>query len=173
MTQETDRDSRGQAFVAFILKRCEQNRGEAARLRRADNPSTEYQSWETLAAFNVDIDKPWQRLPFAAVAAALSRAKIDQNGHSGIGQALAGCYEDGNASDQAKAKLRRVLACDSVEEVCRILRPVLSLIASRGHHVLDYARLLDQLLKFHWDPQIIKARWAQDFYRRDATGGAS
>ncbi|MEJ1388723.1 MAG: type I-E CRISPR-associated protein Cse2/CasB [Candidatus Sedimenticola sp. (ex Thyasira tokunagai)] len=166
MKQEQNSDSHGRAFVTFILTRCQQDRGEAARLRRADNPATEYQSWETLAAFHIDIDKPWLRLPFTTVAAALARAKVEQNGSSGIGQALAGCYEKGNDSDQAKARLRRLLACDSVEEVCRILRPVLSLIDSRDHHSLDYARLLDQLLKFRWDAQTIKARWAQDFYRR-------
>jgi len=168
MSGELQDKSRGEAFVSFILKRCQQDKGEAARLRRADNPATEYQAWETLAAFHIDIDKPGLRLPFTTVAAALARAKVEDNGNSGIGAALAGCYDEGNASDQAKSRLRRLLACDSVEEVCRILRPVLSLIVSRGRHHLDYALLLDQLLKFHWNAEVIKARWAQDFYRRVA-----
>ena len=85
----------------------------------------------------------------------------------GIGRAIAKCYDDGNQSDQAKAKLRRLLACDSVEEACRILRPLFSLIASRGNSSLNYARLLEQLLKFHWESERIKSQWAQEFYKYD------
>ncbi len=173
MTDESRRRSRGEGFVAFVLKRCQQDKGEAARLRRADNPATEYQSWEILSAFGVDLEKPWERLPFACIAASLARSKRELDGDCGIGRALAGCYEDGNESDQARARLRRLLACDSVEEACRILRPLLSLIESRGRYPLSHARLLDELLRFHWDDQSIKARWAQDFYRRTVEGQPS
>ena len=166
MTEKSKHRSRGEGFVAFILNRCQRDKGEAARLRRADNPATEYQSWETLAAFGIDLEKPWERLPFACIAASLARGKMEQDGSHGIGQALAGCYEDGNQSDQARARLRRLLACDSVEEACRILRSLLSLTASRGRYPLNHARLLNDLLRFHWRSQEIKAHWAQDFYRR-------
>lgn len=166
MTEASRCQSRGEGFVAFALKRCQQDKGEAARLRRADNPATEHQSWETLSAFGVDLEKPWERLPFACIAASLARSKRELDGDCGIGRALSGCYEEGNESDQARARLRRLLACDSVEEACRILRPLLNLIDSRGRYPLNHARLLDELLRFHWNEQNIKARWAQNFYRR-------
>ncbi|MBV5304897.1 MAG: type I-E CRISPR-associated protein Cse2/CasB [Chlorobium sp.] len=156
---------RSLAFVLFIIERIKQNKGVVAALRRADNPATEYQCWEYLAAFHIDLEKPWVRLPFATVAAAVAKAKIEHNGSIGIGNAIARCYEDGSQSDQAKAKLRRLLACDSIEEVCRILRPLFSLIDARGGAVVDYARLLEQLLKFYWDSQRVKTEWAQEFYR--------
>ena len=79
---------------------------------------------------------------------------------------MAACYSDGAKSDQAKAKLRRVLACDDVPELCRILRPVLALIDSRVPQPLDYIRLLQQLHRFAWDAQKIKSQWAQEFYGR-------
>jgi len=163
MSDALQKESRGQAFTRFIIERIKDN-GIAAALRRADNPATEYQSWETLAAFNVDLDKPYQRLPFVTIAAAIAKIKLENNGTIGIGQAIAICYEDGKESDQAKAKLRRLLACDTVEEICQILRTLLSLIASKGNATLNFARLLDELLKFYWDSQTIKSRWAQDFY---------
>ena len=159
--------SRSQAFVEYIIDRIAKNKGVAAALKRADNPATEYQSWEYLAAFNIDLEKPWERLPFATVAAAIAKEKSAHNGSEGIGRAIAKCYDDGNQSDQAKAKLRRLLACDSVEEACRILRPLFSLIASRGNSSLNYARLLEQLLKFHWESERIKSQWAQEFYKYD------
>lgn len=166
------RASREDNFVASVIARCRDDKGLAARLRRADNPATEYQSWEFLAAWKIDLEREGERLPFATVAAAIARSKAETNGSLSLGRAIAQCYDDGNQGDQAKARLRRLLACDDLGELCRVLRPVLTLIESRVAQPLDYARLLTQLLAFGRaarsdDPQWlqrIKARWAQEFY---------
>lgn len=160
---KTLKKRREQSFVEFVLARMEKDNAFGAALRRADNPATEYQSWEYLSAW-CDIDKDWDRQPFAAVAAAIARAKPASDGFLGIGKAIAACYEDGNRSDSAKSKLRRLLGCDSVKEVCVILRPLLSLIASRGVR-LGYGQLLNELVYFG-DGEKIKAKWAVDFYGR-------
>lgn len=177
--QAQDEQNREASFVNGIIKRCRDDKGLAARLRRADNPATEYQSWEALAAWNVDLERDDQRLSFAIVAAAIARAKAEADGSLGLGRAIAACYDDGNQSDQAKARLRRLLACDDLPELCRILRPLLSLIASRVAQPLDYTRLLRQLRQFGmalrkgddvWK-QNIKAQWAQEFYGHKAEAG--
>ena len=162
--------NKSQAFVDYIINRCQSNNGLRAALKRADNPATEYQSWEVLAGFQINLEFENQRLPYATLGAAIARAKIEKNGTVKIGQAIARCYEDGKDSDQAKARLRRLLACDSVPEACRILRPLLSLIEAKSAITLDYASLLNDLLWFdHEKSDIrIKARWAQDFYGRRA-----
>ena len=167
MSERQNKETVGQAFVPFIIDRMK-DKGIAAALRRADNPATEYQSWETLAAFKIDLDNPYKRLPFTTVAAAMAKAKIEHNGTLGIGQAIARCYENGNDNDQAKAKLRRLLACDSVIEACRILRALLSLIESKSNGTLDFARLLDELLWFQGNSQTVKSRWAQNFFAQRA-----
>lgn len=153
-------------FVETTIIRCKEDKGLAARLRRADNPATEYQSWEMLASMGVDLEKENQRLPFVTVAAAIARTKVEHNGKTFLGRALAACYEDGRESSQAKARLRRLLACDSLAEVCRIFRPLLSLIESKSGQSLDYIRLLKQLRRFSFeDARLqIKAQWAQEFY---------
>ena len=124
-----------------------------------------------LAAFQIALDNTSQRLPYATIASAIAKAEVKHNGNAGIGAAIANCYdqnkENGNQSEQAKAKLRRLLACHSVQEVCRILRPLFSLIGSRSQVTLDYVQLLKDLLYFNDNNrQRIKARWAQDFYGR-------
>lgn len=168
--------SREASFVVGAIARCQADKGLAARLRRADNPATEYQSWEFLATWHVDLERDDQRLPYATIAAAIARAKPEANGRLTFGQAIASCYEDGDQSDQAKARLRRVLACDELPELCRVLRPALTLIESRVTRTLDYERLLKQLRQFGsatrsgddaWQ-QRIKAQWAQEFYARKA-----
>lgn len=163
---------RDDRFVSGVIQQCQQDKGLAARLRRADNPATEYQSWELLAAYGIDLEKDYQRLPFVTVAAAIAKAKVERNGRLGLGRALAACYEDGRDSDQAKARLRRLLACDDLPELCRILRPLFSLIDSKGSQALDYTRLLGQLRRFAFNTQQVRAQWAQDFYGQSATTDA-
>jgi CRISPR system Cascade subunit CasB len=87
---------RTQHFVEYIIQQVQSNKGKAAALRRADNPNTEYQSWEVLAGFGVQLDSENQRLPFATIAADIARVKPLTNGNMTIGQAIARCYEDGN-----------------------------------------------------------------------------
>ncbi len=159
METETLNKSREQCFIEYVLKRMEKDNAFSAAFRRADNPDTEYQSWEYLANW-CDLDKEWERRPLAIIAAAIARAKPDKDGSLGIGKAIAACYEDGNKSDSAKSKLRRLLACDSVQEVCVILRPLLRLISSKGVR-LCYGKLLNELLYFG---EKTKEWWAIDFY---------
>ncbi|MCB0337161.1 MAG: type I-E CRISPR-associated protein Cse2/CasB [Bdellovibrionales bacterium] len=164
MKQDLKYESRGQDFIRFVLIRLKDNKSVAAALRRADNASTEDQSWEYMAAFGVDLEKSSDRASFGLIAAAIAKAKISDDGAYGIGQAIAGCYKEGNRSDQAKAKLRRLLACDTTDEACAVLRPLLQLINAKSVRSLKFSRLLDDLLKFQWDSSKIKARWASDFY---------
>lgn len=153
-----------QRFVDAVIERCNKDKGVAARLRRADNPATEYQSWEVLGALGVDLEKDYQRLPFVTVAAAIAKSKAERNGNLTLGRAIAACYEDGNQSNQAKTRLRRLLACDELTEACRILRPILTLIDSKVGQPLDFSRLLKQLRNFSFNGQRVKAQWAQEFY---------
>ncbi len=171
-TKQPDRPEQYINWLIGKIKGKQADKGLAARLRRADNPATEYQSWEVLAGFGIDLSRDWERLPYAAISAALARSDQQVSGQISLGQALAACYPDGADSEPAKARLRRLLACRSVEELCRVLRPMLSLIDSKGGAPLDYAALLRQTLRFgHGDEaaQQIKAQWAQDFYRRQQT----
>ena len=159
------REDRCQAFISHVIKRMENDRAMGARLRRADNPATEYQSWEYLVPFDVNLEHERERKAFATVAAALARAKPKGDGTLGIGRALASAHDGGKDSDQAKTRLRRLLACASSEEACDILRPLLRLIVSRGK-TLCYAQLLRDLLYFS---ERTRAGWAQDFFNSAAS----
>lgn len=161
MEQENAVRGRGSAFIDAILPRLTTDPGFGASLKRADNPATEYQAWEHLVRYGCDIEKPWERAAYATVAAAAAGAKIERDGTLDIAKSLARCFEDGNAADPARAKMRRLLACDDTEEVCLIARPILALIASRGAS-LSYGRFLDELLHFG---ERVKLSWAHSFYR--------
>ena len=164
VTSENNK-SRDQRFVETVIDRCQKDKGLAARLRRADNLATEYQSWEFLGRFGVDLEKDHERLPFVTVAAAIAKSKSDHNGHLGIGQAILACYDHDRGNAQAEARLRRLLACSELTEVCRVLRPTLALIKSKAGSPLDYIRLLRQLRFFGFESgHKTKIQWAQEFY---------
>jgi CRISPR system Cascade subunit CasB len=157
--------SREQRFVETVIERCKSDKGLAARLRRADNPATEYQSWELLGSLGIDLENPYERLPFVTISSAIAKSKAESNGAMTLGRAIAACYDDGRESHQAKARLRRLLACTELAEVCRILRPVLTLINSKVGQPLDFVRLLRQLRFFTYESgQRTKTQWAQEFY---------
>jgi CRISPR system Cascade subunit CasB len=160
----SDYHERNERFVNGVIRQCQQDKGLAARLRRGDNPATEYQSWELLAAYGIDLEHDYKRLPFVTIAAAMAKSKAERNGSLTLGRAIAACYEDGRESSQAKARLRRLLACSDLTEVSRILRSLFSLIDSKAGQPLDFIRLLGQLLRFPFNDQQVKAQWAQEFY---------
>jgi len=161
-TTTDDKKTRGRSFVDFVLGRMAQSPGFGAALRRADNPATEYQAWEHLAPW-CHLENDHERLPLATVAAALARAQPSRDGSLPLGAAIARCYDDGNQSDAARARLRRLVACTTVQEACLVLRPILSLVASKGVG-LDYGALVDELLWFR--PEETRLRWADQFYGR-------
>ena len=164
-TEQSDKKkSSEERFVYTVIERCQNDKGLAARLRRADNPATEYQSWELLGSLShlgVDLEQEYKRLPYVTVAAAIAKSKAERNGPLTLGKAILACYDNDRDSDQAKARLRRLLACDELAEVCRILRPVLTLIDSKVGQPLDFVRLLKQLKYFG---HRTKTQWAQEFY---------
>jgi CRISPR system Cascade subunit CasB len=172
---QKDKKLRAEAFVDDVIKRLKKHdTAFGAALRRADNPATERQSWEYLCRW-CDITKKWECKPYALIGAALAKAKPEVNGHLGIGRAIARCYPDekefnDNKQSAATIKLRRLLACDTTEEACVILRSLLSLIEARrlSHNIqLDYADLLKDLLHSNeWFNNRVKAKWAMDFYRK-------
>jgi CRISPR system Cascade subunit CasB len=173
--------NKAEAFVDFVISRLNApnaNSAFGATLRRADNPQTEYQSWEYLTKW-CDITNAREQKAYTTIAAALARAKPQSNGKNGIGRALALCYSDeghynGSEKDAAISKMRRLLACESSMEACAILRPLLNLIASKSANAnLDYALLLKQVLYSDAGfTEWVKPRWAQDFYHTDTEGRA-
>ncbi len=165
MSQHDTKNDKCVKFVQHVIERIQNDTGFRAALTRADNPATEYQSWEHLVRW-CDIDKSWERIPYTTIAAGIARAKPRIDGNLRIGTAIAGIYDKGSENEAAKGKLRRLLACTSNEEACKMLRSILPLIHSKGVK-LSYAQLLRDLLYFR---DKVSREWAISFYRRREEG---
>lgn len=156
--------SRQMRFVQAIISEGEKNKGLVAKLKRAHNPNTEYQSWDFLARFGIDLEKEYERAPYAFVASMLANERELGNGSLSLGKAIRSCYE-GDASDKGpgSARIRRLLACKTVKEACQVLRPIVRLIQSKNYKI-NFVELLEQLSYFNLDSQRIKVKWAQAFF---------
>lgn len=167
-------------FIDWILDNSQKDNGFSAKMRRADNPDQEYYALGILCGFDIDIEKESERLPYSVVGAALCRAQVESDGSLGLGEALRICEslkasESGEKnSDIDSPRLRRLLSCNSIQELCRSLRPVFSLIASRNIS-LCYSKLLEDICRFQYDNarQNIKLRWTREFFRRSTDESAT
>jgi CRISPR system Cascade subunit CasB len=166
-------------FVKMVIHKLKQENLDTAfraALRQADNPFTKSKSWEYISYYcNIDNNKEWKAFTLIGAAIARLKDKLETDGDLGIGQALLLYYSrkgrdnrDDNGIDKAaKARFQRLLACQSTEEACEILRPMLNLINSGGTIPVNYTALLRELL---YDDDTfndkIKTRWAKNFYRK-------
>ena len=146
-------ETRGQAFVRYVIDRCSKDKGAAAAMRRADNPAMQHQSWNILIDFHV-------------IGAAVIQAKANRNGDTPLTRALSLAYS--GTEGQGASRLRRLLACSTAEECCTCLRPLFRLVSGKTSAAIDYAQLLDDLLAFPYRSEKIKAKWATSFYQREA-----
>lgn len=162
-------------FVEFVLQRIHKgkDRGFGAKLRKADNEATEYQSWEILAQW-IDLEKEKDRKAYGLIGASLARTKIPSDGKASLGKALQlASLKNADVSDIKKSsaalRLRRLLACKDRLELIEILRPILRYLESKEIAVC-HAQLLDDILWFEHDSsrERIRARWAQDFFGKGA-----
>lgn len=155
-------------FVGAVISKCETDTGTAAKLRRAIRSSQEHQAWDFLAKFGIDLEDDYARIQALTVAGAIARSRTMRgakvNGSMKLGKALAESFDDGVNSKGAIARLRRLVACDTLAEVSTSLRYLLPLIDSRCDQRLDYVRLMHQLRYFPSNPQRIKRQWAMEFY---------
>lgn len=153
-------------LISVILSRCLQDSAFRAALKKADNPDTEYQSWEYLASYGVNLEFAERRCPYTTVFSAAARSGRSNDGHLKFGIALLRAYENDRESVPAKSRLRRVLSCNTTEELCLIMRPVLKFIASKEIPI-SYGLLLRDLKYFGVHPDKTKASWAQQFFGMD------
>lgn len=171
MSESEHKKTRGQAFVQWAVTKCMEDPATAAAMRKAASVNQEFRCWPFLVAFGVDINKPWERLPYVLIGSSIALTKVQTNGEMPFMAALAKIYDNGQDKSTDKqgpgeARLRRVLSCDSVEECCRVLRPVVGLVLSQSSLPVDLAGLLDDLLHFNFMQRDVKASWATDYYRK-------
>ncbi len=111
-------ESPAKRFVGYVIERIAKDNGFAARLKRADNPATEYQSWEIPAGFGIDTEKSGNACRTASLAPRWQRRNRPAMAQSLWGPPLPVVIP------KAISLNRRKLACDGCWPVLRPRRSV-------------------------------------------------
>lgn len=163
MTEEAQKPN-PYAFVNSVISRIKNDdTAFRAAMTRADNPQIEYQAWRYLIELGkVDLKIEWQRRAYALVGAAIARERPPKDGSQSLGEALKMCcIKPGKVDDSVDSRFRRILACDSREELITVLRQIIRYVQNNEKVSLKYGKLLSDILFFRDD---IKRKWAEDFY---------
>lgn len=169
MSQESKCNPAG--FVEYVISRAKNKSDTAfqAIMRRADNPNQCSAAWEFLVPF-CDLGNDHQRLCFSLVGAAIAREKPENDGSQNLGTALRRiCQGQEDAVERESRRLRRLLACDSAQELVPVLRPVVQYIQSMGGASICYQELLTDMI--YWSEKT-KIKWTGDFYRKNSASEA-
>lgn len=153
-------------FIIYAIERSKKDSAFRTALKKADNSNTEYEAWEYLCEFGFDIENEYERKPVLLIASAIAKSKILKDGKYGLGKSIAIAYNN-QKDGPAKARLRRLLACENIDEACSVLRHILNFINSKCIS-LSYYDLLNDLLFWNYPEKIekTKIKWAKEFYSK-------
>ena len=160
------------AFIDYIFQRIKSDKGFRAEMRRANNPSVEWQAAGVLQHFLGDdffVDDI--RHAYALVASAAANSSLNKDGMYGFGLAMRRAADiklSEKENKQFHPRFSRILASDGLRDLLEILRPTLQLIGAKSIP-LDYSRLLSDLLRFRDGSKRDRVRieWAADYLGHD------
>jgi len=148
-------------LMAFLQK-YKEDRGMMADLRCGLSPAKEHRAWPHIAQC-CKLDADWSRVPVQTVCAAFATHPEGNTVHGNIGttmRKIAGEKKDGLAS--FKGRFRRLLACDTMEELCDRLPAVIRAAKAKGIPI-NYRQLYCDICWWegNYPP---KLKWAAAFW---------
>jgi CRISPR system Cascade subunit CasB len=170
MSTTTDTSTYAERFLG-ALRRIEDDRGKMAALRRGLSEGTQRAAWPIVAPLCAKFDEKRERLAAITVAGLFATHPVVSNARS-LGQTCRFIATDSGHSsdipDSFDKRFRRLIACDTVEEVTGQLSAWIRLAKSKGVGV-NYAELYNDLYWWSKDADKKRIRWARDFWspRRD------
>ena len=163
-------DSQASLFVNYIFQTKDQDSALRARLRNAFVPLRESQAWFDVANF-CDISNEKERKIYLLIGYAIAHDLANVNGVIPIGKAILESWKEKSVRDSSvdinnpgAKRLRKLLACSNVLDLCEKLRPIIRTIQSKGFETINYAELLTDLLIFEHNPNFVKTKWAKNFF---------
>lgn len=165
------------SFVESVYRRKEDDGVFRSRMRAARSSSRETAVWFDLAGY-IDITREDVRAIYVLIGSSIALENSEKNGTKTFSSLLSMAWRDNKnqkfldekkiAQHPAVMRLRRIVSCRDVQEVCQLLGPCLQLIRSRVPGELDYMTLMKDLLDFGFSSEraeAVKARWVMDFHR--------
>lgn len=158
-----------QPFLEYLEKH-KGDRGLFADLRHGFSEGTEYRAWPHIAKW-CNLENAKERKIWLTVAAGFAYHKQSSRagnlGSTVRKMALTGA--SGKLDDVLKtfdARFRRLLTCQTTEEVCERLTGIIK-AADRKGVPINFAQLYQDLWQFENPKRQIKIRWAAQYWGHD------
>lgn len=167
MSTTIDTNSRAERFLER-LRKIQNDRGKMAALRRGLSEATKREAWPVIAGLGEDIENR----AAITVAALFAEHPVEAANARSLGQTCRSIATNNGQSsdipDSFDKRFRRLIACDTAEEVAGQLSAWVRLAKSRGVG-MNYQELFNDLAYWHLDADRKRVRWARDFWapRRD------
>ena len=158
-----------------------EDRGMLAALRRGISAASEHQAWPHIAPY-CNLSEPKQRAVWLVVAAAAATLAPDGLVRTGRGVGNFGVTlrklafgSTGEKGEKAltsfEARFRRLLTCQTTEEICRHVSGVIRAASAKGVAV-DLEQFFGDLMKWEQTQEpTTKVRWAQTYWSGDEGTG--
>ena len=147
--------------ILEFLERNRENPGVMADLRCALIPALEFRSWQYIARFcNLEDDR--ERIIAATVCAAFAIQPERGGEQENMGDVLHRIASGDNGKDGLSSfvhRFRRLLACDTVDELAPQLHGMFKAAKARGIPI-NHKNLWNDL--FYWGDRV-KRRWASHY----------
>lgn len=160
--------TRAGRFLAALHK-IEHDRGKMAALRRAASPSTIREAWPVIHSLGEDL----RNHAACTIGALFAEHPAEDRDVSSFGATCRRIATDNGRDrdipESFERRFRRLLACDSAEDVAGQLKAWVRFAAAKGIGV-NYERLFNDLAYWEQSKDEIRIRWATGFWpaRRDA-----
>lgn len=151
-----------------------EDRGKMAALRRGASEATQRQAWPVLHFLGVDVGN----FTALTVGALFAEHPMEENKSWSLGETCRRVALDGvtgfDIPDSFDKRFRRLLACDTVEEVAGQLKAWVRLAKAKGLRV-NYEQMYWDLDGWHKRADDIKLAWARGYWpvRKDAAAEPS
>jgi len=169
MSTTNETPDRAERFIGR-LRKISNDRGKMAALRRAASPGTERQAWPVIHSLGEDISN----LAACTIAALYAQHPEEDSKSFGFGTTCRRIATDNGKDfeipDSFDRRFRRLLACDSAEDLAGQLKAWIRFASAKGVGV-NYGRLFWDLLSWKNHADDIKLRWARGFWpmRKEAS----
>jgi CRISPR type I-E-associated protein CasB/Cse2 len=165
---EVDMEDRARQLLKYLEKHRE-DRGMMADLRQGFSEATANRSWPYVANWCDLANDRWRIIYQTVMAAYAHHPQVAEKAN--IGHVLRRiAMGDGRGQEGLSTfdgRFRRIITCDSAQEVCQQLRGVIRAAIQKSIRI-DYVQLFTDLC--YWGPRV-KMRWASTYWGTAEEGG--
>lgn len=165
MNTEDDLTSKINAeyLVSSIFRIKNDNKGDAANLRRANNPATQHYAWPIMVRLGFSLSNARNNAIIPLIAASIANEPTSDNGNTPFAKILGALAKE---SPSLEKRFSRLVDATNAVELCGLLGSNINLVQSKSDSSrIDYIALTKELISFDYKRDAIRAKWSEQFYR--------